>query len=130
MGPARAENAEDARRRREDTLHVGATRPAMLLGLPIVWALPLLGGAYIIQTNVTGLEGVAWALAWLVPGYVFARLAVRKSFFGLNVVLVWVRGSLAAWVSPWSDRWTWGGFSRSPLPFRFHSRTKGMRRVA
>ena len=48
----------------------------MMLGLPIAWALPLLGGAYLIQTNVTGLAGVGWALAWLVPGYVAARLAV------------------------------------------------------
>ena len=122
--------AEAAQRKREDTLHVGATRPAMLLGLPIAWALPLLGGAYVIQTNVTGLAGVGWAVAWLVPGYVAARLAVRKSFFGLNVVLVWVRAGLVAYVSPWSDRWTWGGFSRSPLPSRFHARAKGMRRAA
>ena len=121
--------AEAAQRRREDTLHVGATRPAMMLGLPIAWALPLLGGAYVIQTNVTGLEGVGWALAWLVPGYVAARLAVRKSFFGLNVVLVWFRACFVAYVSPWSDRWTWGGFSRSPMPSRFHSRAKGMLRV-
>jgi type IV secretory pathway VirB3-like protein len=88
--------AEAAQRRREDTLHVGATRPAMLLGLPIAWAVPLLGGAYMIQTNVTGFVGIAWAAAWLVPGYAFARLAVRKSFFGLDVVLVWVRANFVA----------------------------------
>ena len=79
--------AEAAQREREDTLHIGATRPAMFLGLPVVWAVPLLGGAYLIQTNVTGLEGAAWAAAWLFPGYAAARLAVRKSFFGLNVGL-------------------------------------------
>lgn len=121
--------AEAAQRKREDTLHIGATRPAMFLGLPVVWTVPLLGGAYLIQTNVTGLQGAAWAAVWLLPGYAAARLAVRKSFFGLNVGLAWVRANLAAWASPWSDRWTWGGYSRSPLPSRFHRKARGMLRV-
>ena len=44
----------------EDALHVAATRPALLLGLPMPLALVLgLGGAE-IQIAVHGLAGVAW----------------------------------------------------------------------
>ena len=117
--------AEAAQRKRQDTLHVGATRPAMFLGLPVKLTLLLLGGAYIIAINVSAI----WALAYLVPGFVGARLAVRRSLYGIDIFLLWAQTSLASFFSPFSDRWIWGGTSRLPLPSRFQVRTRGMRRV-
>lgn len=117
--------AEAAHRKRQDTLHVGATRPAMFLGLPVKLTLLLLGGWYIIAVNVS----FVWACAYLIPGFVGARLAVRRSLYGINILLLWAQTSLASYLSPFSDRWIWGGTSRVPLPSRFLTRTKGMRRV-
>lgn len=116
--------AETAQRKRQDTLHVGATRPAMFLGLPVKMTLLLLGGAYILAVNAS----FAWAAAYLVPAFVGARLAVRRSFYGINVLFVWAQTSLASCLSPFSDRWVWGGASRAPLPSRFRTRARGMRR--
>ena len=117
--------AHAAQRKRQDTLHVGATRPAMFLGLPVKLTLLLLGSAYIVAVNVS----LLWAAAFLVPAYVGARLAVRRSFYGINILFVWAQTSLASYLSPFSDRWIWGGASRAPLPSRFQTRSKGMRRV-
>ena len=119
--------AEIVERKRQDTLHIGGTRPPVFLGLPIKLTLTLIGGAYVIAVNAP--NGIAWAAAYLIPGYVGARLAVQKSPYGINVAFAWVQSGLASYVSPFSDRWTWGGASRSPLPTRFQTRPRGMRRV-
>ena len=116
--------AETALRKRQDMLHVGATRPAMFLGLPVKMTLLLLGGAYILAVNVS----FVWAAVYLVPAFVGARLAVRRSFYGINVFFIWAQTSLASFLSPFSDRWVWGGASRVPLHSRFQTRTRGMAR--
>lgn len=117
--------AEAAQRKRQDTLHVGATRPAMFFGLPVKLTLLLLCGWYLIAVNAS----LAWAFSYLIPGFVGARLAVRRSLYGINVLLLWAQTSLASCLSPFSDRWVWGGASRVPLTSRFQTRAKGMRRV-
>lgn len=117
--------AEAEERKRQDTLHVGGTRPAMLLGLPLKLALALLGGWYLILVNVS----FAWSFAYLIPGWTAARLAVRKSLYGVNVAALFVQTQLASLLSPFTDRWTWGGASRSPLPSRFQTGPKGIKRV-
>lgn len=115
---------DDAARRREDALHIGATRPAMFLGLPMKMTLCLFGVGYIVAVNVPGWQGLAWAAALLGPAYVAARLAVRRSIFGIEVVFGWLRTSGVTF-----DRATWGGSSRSPLPARQAARARGMRHV-
>lgn len=112
-------------RKRQDTLHVGGTRPAMLLGLPLKLTLALLGAWYLVLVNVS----FVWSFALLIPGWTAARLAVRKSLYGVNIAALFVQTQLASLLSPFTDRWTWGGASRAPLPSRFQTKAKGMKRV-
>jgi type IV secretory pathway VirB3-like protein len=99
------------RMNREDTLHVGATRPAMFLGLPMPLAVGLAVLGYAIQVNVTGLEGVGWALAIVGPMGVCSYFAIEHDPYGINVWLAWLRTCLLM-----RDKSTWGGPSCSPLP--------------
>jgi type IV secretion system protein VirB3 len=98
---------------REDTLHVGATRPVMFLGLPMPLAVGLAVLAYAIQTNVTGLEGVGWALAIVAPVGVGAYFAIEHDPYGINVWLAWLRTCVLM-----RDKSTWGGPSCSPFPLK------------
>jgi type IV secretion system protein VirB3 len=116
--------APDPREAREDTLHIGATRPAMFWGLPMPLAVVLLAAAYLIQTTVTSWQGALWAGAFLVPTWLAARLAVSRSPYGISVLAAWVFAS-----GTLMDRATWGGASRAPLPARQPGRTRGMRHV-
>lgn len=84
----------DERMIREDTLHVGATRPVRFLGLPMPLAVALVGLAYVIQTNVTGWQGVLWAVSVVGPCWGIAYLAVAHDPYGINVGLAWLRTSL------------------------------------
>ncbi len=109
----------------EDTLHVGATRPAMLLGLPVLLAVALLLLGYLVWINVTGWSGLVWAVTVTGPAWVFARFTVAHDLYGIDVLLGWFRtGGLAL------DRGAWEGAStRSPLPLRLSARARGMRRA-
>lgn len=98
---------------REDTLHVGATRPARFLGLPMPLAVGLGGLAYFIQTNVTGWQGIIWAASIVGPVWFCAYLAVAHDPYGINVALAWLRSSFLL-----LDKARWGGPSCSPLPAR------------
>jgi type IV secretory pathway VirB3-like protein len=118
--PARTE-AE--RRDMEDTLHVGATRPAMLLGLPVLLAVILLLGGYLIWINLTGWSGLIWAGVFTGPAWVFARFTIAHDHFGIDVLVGWFRTAGLA-----LDRGAWEGAStRSPLPVRLPARARGMR---
>lgn len=118
-----AARSETERRETEDTLHVGATRPAMLLGLPVMLAVLLILSAYLIQTSVTGWRGVLWAAVIAGPAWVFARITLAHDQYGIDVLMGWVR---TAGVT--LDRGAWGGAStRSPLPLRAPSKARGMR---
>jgi type IV secretory pathway VirB3-like protein len=98
---------------REDTLHVGATRPVRFWGLPMPLAVGLGGLGYIIQTNVTGWQGLIWAVSVVGPCWFLAYLAVAHDPYGINVVLAWLRTSFLL-----LDKAIWGGPSCSPLPAR------------
>jgi type IV secretory pathway VirB3-like protein len=98
---------------REDTIHVGATRPASLFGLPYPLAMALLFVAYMIQTNLGGWYGLSWAVAAVGPCWVLGYLIVRHDTYGANVVVGWTRtGAFLL------DKRIWGGSSCSPLPAR------------
>ena len=98
---------------RDDTLHVGATRPARLFGLPYPLAVFLVCIAYLIQTNLAGWEGVKWTVAVVGPCWGIAYIAVAHDPYGINVAVAWLRscGLLL-------DKSKWGGASCSPLSAR------------
>jgi type IV secretory pathway VirB3-like protein len=98
---------------REDTLHVGATRPVRFLGLPMPLAVGLGGLAYFIQTNVTGWQGIIWAASIVGPIWFCAYLAVAHDPYGINVALAYLRTVVLA-----LDKGLWGGPTCSPLPAR------------
>ncbi|MCK8786569.1 type IV secretion system protein VirB3 [Roseomonas sp. NAR14] len=108
----------------EDPLHVAATRPALLWGLPLPLALTLgLGGAE-IQVAVHGLKGVAWAVAIVAPLWVASRILVARDYNAVRVAFLWLDTSARAF-----DAADWGGASVAPLPVREARRTRrGMAR--
>ncbi len=118
-----AARTEAERREAEDTLHVGATRPAMLLGLPVLLAVALLLLGYLVWINVTGWNGLIWAVTVTGPAWVFARFTTAHDLYGIDVLVGWLRTSGIA-----LDRGEWAGAStRSPLPVRSAFRARGMR---
>lgn len=96
---------------REDTLHVGATRPIMFLGLPMQVAVGILMVGYFIQTTITGLSGIIWAAIAVGPCWFICAVLVSQDPYGLNVALAWYQTCFLC-----SDKKIWGGVSRSPLP--------------
>src|SRR3954453_3668984 len=102
---------------REDTLHVGATRPVMFGPLPMPLAVTLAVLGYAIQTNITGLEGVGWAVAIVGPVGVGAYFAIENDPFGIDVWFSWLRTCLLL-----RDKSRWGGPSCSPLPLKSKKR--------
>ena len=107
---------------REDTLHVGGTRPAMFWGLPIALGAAIVVAGYEIQAAFGNLQGIAWAFGICVPAWIAARWAIAYDFYGIAVVVVWLRLLGLAF-----DRSTWGGGSRNPLPVSH--RPMGIRHV-
>lgn len=104
---ANAVTAED----REDTLHVGGTRPAMFWGLPIALAVGIVVAGYEIQAAFGTLQGIAWAFAFCVPAWIAARWLIARDLYGIGVALAAARLLGLAF-----DRAVWGGGSRNPLP--------------
>ena len=96
----------------------------MFGGLPIVLAVAIAVGWYEIQASIGGLQGIAWAFAVCVPGWIAARWAISRDTYGINVAVACLRLLGLAF-----DRGTWGGGSRSPLPAVQPARAMGMRHV-
>jgi type IV secretion system protein VirB3 len=106
----------------EDPLHVAATRPALLWGLPLPLALVLSVAGAEIQIAAHGLMGVAWALALVVPCWVIARLLVARDYNAINVLVLWANTAARG-----LDSSLWGGASVAPLPVRARQGPRGMR---
>jgi type IV secretory pathway VirB3-like protein len=109
---------------REDTLHLGGTRPAMFGGLPIILAVAIAVAGYEIQAAFGNLQGIAWALAICTPLWFAARWAIGHDLYGINVIVAATRLYGLSF-----DRETWGGGSRHPLPAAQPGRARGMRHV-
>jgi type IV secretory pathway VirB3-like protein len=118
--PART---EEERQDMEDTLHVGATRPAMLLGLPVLLAVALLLLGYLVWINVTGWRGLIWAAALVAPSWILARISIANDLYGIGVMAGWLR---TTFVTLLMDRAWRGASTRSPLPSRAPAGTRGM----
>ncbi len=107
-----------------DTLHVAATRPALLWGLPYALALALLVLAAEIQVGVHGLRGVVWAAALVGPLWVGARYLVAYDYHAMGVALLWLNTSARDFGAK-----EWGGSSVAPLSHKRITRYRGMARV-
>jgi type IV secretion system protein VirB3 len=101
----------------QTTLHVAATRPALLWGLPLQLAsvfIVAFGMIAVVMHNL--LYG-----AVLVPLWFAAGLLVRRDYNAVRVFGLWLRTSASAF-----DSHLWGGSSVSPLPVRPSKRARGM----
>ncbi len=100
-----------------ETLHVAATRPAMLWGLPLQLAL-----VFFVAAGVTGvaMHNALYDVA-ILPPWVAARLLVRRDYNAVRVTFLWLRTSASA-----LDSHLWGGASVSPLPVKLSKRTRGL----
>ena len=101
----------------EDPLHVAATRPALAWGLPLPLALGLFVLGAEVQVAVTGLRGVAWALALVVPPWIVARLLVARDYHAPGVWFLWLNTEARGF-----DAADWGGASVAPFPAKGQQR--------
>ena len=99
------------RMEQEDRLHVGATRPARLFGLPYPFAILQIFVGYMIQTNLRGWYGLSWAVVTVAPCWGFFYILVAHDPYGANVAAAWARTCVML-----RDKGVWGGPSCSPLP--------------
>lgn len=106
----------------EDPLHVAATRPAMMWGLPLPLALGLFVIAAEVQVVFKGLTGVAWALALVAPVWVAARFLVARDYNAVGVAVLWLNTSARGF-----DTADWGGASVAPMPAGNVRGPRGMR---
>ena len=106
----------------EDPLHVAATRPALMWGLPLPLALALFVIGAEVQVVFKGLTGVAWALALVAPVWVAARFLVARDYNAVGVAVLWLNTSARA-----LDSADWGGASVAPLPVGGARGPRGMR---
>ena len=106
----------------EDPLHVAATRPAHMWGLPLPLALALFVIGAEVQVVFKGLTGVAWALALVAPVWIAARFLVAHDYNAVGVAVLWLNTSARG-----LDSADWGGASVAPLPVRAAQGPRGMR---
>ncbi len=98
-------------------LHVAATRPAMLWGLPLQ-----LVAAFVVAFGITAvaMHNALYGM-WLVPLWGASALLVRRDYNAVGVSFLWLRTSAFA-----LDSHLWGGASISPLPINLPSRPRGI----
>jgi type IV secretion system protein VirB3 len=101
----------------ETTLHVAATRPALLWGLPLQLAATFVIAFGVIAVAMHNmLYGAVLAPLWFAAG-----LLVRRDYNAIRVTALWLRTSASAF-----DSHIWGGASVSPLPVKTSKRARGI----
>ena len=108
----------------EDPLHVAATRPALMWGLPLPLALALFVVGAEVQVVFKGLTGVAWALALVGPVWVAARFLVARDYHAIGVAVLWLNTAARGF-----DSADWGGASVAPLRVGSARGPRGMSRA-
>ncbi len=99
-----------------EILHVAATRPAMLWGLPLQLAVVFFMGFGVVGVSMhNALYGLTLAPFWAAP-----RLLDRRDYNAVRVTGLWLRTSASA-----LDSHLWGGASVSPLPVKTSKRARG-----
>ncbi len=98
-------------------LHLGATRPALVYGVPYVLA--------IVIIQVAGIIGVLhWAGPVVgIPLWFLAAVLVRRDYNAPRVWMLWWNTSARC-----MDADIWGGSSAAPLPLHLPSRYRGIAR--
>jgi type IV secretion system protein VirB3 len=100
-----------------DTLYLAATRPALVMGVPLVVGVAffMLAGFIIIF-----LENPLYEMT-LVPLWFGARVLVARDYNAVGVAVLYLRTMGRA-----IDKPIWGGASTAPLPIRIPPRGRGM----
>jgi type IV secretion system protein VirB3 len=106
----------------DDPLHVAATRPALMWGLPLPLTLALFVVGAEVQVLFKGLTGVAWALALVAPVWIAARFLVARDYNAVGIAVLWLNSGARA-----LDAADWGGTSVAPLPVGRRRGPRGMR---
>lgn len=100
-----------------DTLYLAATRPALVMGIPLALAALLLMLAGLI---VVVLKNPLY-LAIMLPLWFAARELVARDYNAVGVMLLYLRTAGRS-----VDSRKWGGASVSPNPIRIRNRGRGM----
>lgn len=96
-------------------LHVGATRPALLWGVPYVLA--------IVIIQIAGIVGIFhWAGPVVAaPLWFLAAVLVRRDYNAPRVWMLWWNTSARC-----MDAEIWGGASMAPMPLHLPRRFRGI----
>lgn len=100
-----------------DTLYLAATRPALVMGIPLALAAILLMLSGLI---VVVLKNPLY-LAVMLPLWFAARELVARDYNAVGVMLLFLRTAGRS-----VDSRKWGGASVSPAPIRIRKRGRGM----
>ncbi|MGE4043373.1 MAG: VirB3 family type IV secretion system protein [Acetobacteraceae bacterium] len=98
-------------------LHIGATRPALIWGVP-----------YVLAILIIQLGGIAGVFHWAgpviaLPAWFLAAILVRRDYNAPRVWALWYGTSARAW-----DAEVWGGSSMAPMPLHLPRRFRGIAR--
>ena len=100
-----------------DTLYLAATRPAMVMGVPLA-----VGAILLVLTGlIVVIFKNPFYLAVMLPVWFAARELVARDYNAVGVVLLYLRTAGRS-----VDGIKWGGASVSPNPIRIRSRGRGM----
>ena len=100
-----------------DTLYLAATRPAMVMGVPIT--------IFVLLMMIAGLVVVVFKnplyLIVVIPLFFGARALVSRDYNAVGVVLLYLRTAGRS-----VDSSKWGGASTTPFPITQKHRGRGM----
>jgi len=100
-----------------DTLYLAATRPAMVMGVPLtVFAILLMVAGFIIVLMRNPLY-----LLVMIPLFYATREVVARDYNAIGVVLLYLKTAGRS-----VDSKKWGGASVTPFPIRIRNRGRGM----
>lgn len=99
----------------ETTLHIAATRPAMMMGMPMDLCVALA-----MATTFIGIASMFY-MPLMIPIWWAAALLVRRDYNAPRVFLLWAKGPGFA-----LDSGLWGGSSISPFPMQGEKRFRGI----
>lgn len=100
-----------------DMLYLAATRPAMVMGVPLtVFAILLMVAGFIIVLMRNPLY-----LLVMIPLFYATREVVARDYNAIGVVLLYLKTAGRS-----VDSKKWGGASVTPFPIRIRNRGRGM----
>ncbi len=99
----------------QSVLHIAATRPALLWGVP-----------YVVAVVIVQIAGIVGVLHWAgpiigAPLWVLAAVLVRRDYNAPRIWMLWWNSSARC-----MDAEIWGGSSISPFPINLPKRLRGV----